>query len=94
VSETSHFFSCVLCGEDVHSSKPSPDIFLEAIARMQILACDTAVVEDSISGIRAAKAAGVGLVIAIAREETARKLLHIGADRVVHDLAELPYVLS
>ncbi|WP_085033666.1 HAD family hydrolase [Ensifer aridi] len=50
-----YIFSTVL----VRNGKPAPDIFLYAAEKMGVAPADTFVVEDSIAGVTAAKAAGM-----------------------------------
>jgi beta-phosphoglucomutase-like phosphatase (HAD superfamily) len=45
----------------VPRGKPAPDLFLHAAARMQAAPSRTLVIEDSISGVMAAKAAGMAV---------------------------------
>jgi len=51
-------FAFVLTAEDVKQGKPHPEIFETAARRFGVAAAEVLVVEDSIHGIRAAKAAG------------------------------------
>jgi len=51
----SHVFSAI----EVARGKPAPDLFLHAAARMATAPQDCLVVEDSVPGIEAAKAAGM-----------------------------------
>lgn len=51
-------FDVVLSGDDVIHKKPAPDIFLLAAQRLGLDAKDCLVVEDAVSGVAAAKAAG------------------------------------
>jgi len=55
-------FAATICGEDVRRGKPAPDIFIEAARRLGLAAGACVVVEDSRSGIRAALAAGMGVI--------------------------------
>ena len=52
------YFDAVITAEDVVHKKPSPDIFLLAAERLRLNPKDGLVVEDAISGVTAAKAAG------------------------------------
>ena len=52
-------FSAVLSGDDVERGKPHPDIFLRAAARLGAAPEACVVLEDSVNGARAAKAAGM-----------------------------------
>ncbi len=51
-------FDAVVCGEDVEKKKPAPDIFLLAAKKIGLAASDCLVIEDAVTGVAAAKAAG------------------------------------
>jgi HAD superfamily hydrolase (TIGR01509 family) len=57
-------FRATVSSEEVPRGKPAPDVYLEAARRLGVPAERCAAVEDSHSGIRSAKAAGM-LVVAI-----------------------------
>ncbi|KAM3395712.1 bifunctional riboflavin kinase/FMN phosphatase [Capsicum galapagoense] len=52
-------FSVILGSDQVKSGKPSPDIFLEAAKQMGVDAAHCLVIEDSVIGVEAGKAAGM-----------------------------------
>lgn len=84
--------------DQVNHPKPAPDLFLYAAEINNVNAKDAIVVEDSVIGITAAKAAGmyaVGFVGAYLDMEEARsKLIKAGADIVIEDLLDVMNVLS
>lgn len=49
----------IICGDEVESSKPNPEIFLKAAKGLQINPENCIVIEDSDSGIKAAHAANM-----------------------------------
>ena len=51
-------FDVIVSGEDVERKKPFPDIYLLAAQRVSELPENCLVVEDAVSGVKAAKAAG------------------------------------
>ena len=55
-------FTALVTGSDVARKKPFPDIYLEGARRVGIEPRDCLVVEDAISGIQAAHAAGMDAV--------------------------------
>jgi HAD superfamily hydrolase (TIGR01509 family) len=57
-------FRATVSSEEVERGKPAPDVYLEAARRLGVPPERAAAVEDSESGIRSAKAAGM-LVVAI-----------------------------
>jgi HAD superfamily hydrolase (TIGR01509 family) len=53
------FFPVVVTADDVHRSKPAPDMFLLAAARMGVAPERCLVIEDSLLGVQAANIAGM-----------------------------------
>ena len=56
------YFRTTVSSEEVPRGKPAPDVYLEAARRLRIDAQSCAAVEDSTSGIRSAKAAGMRVI--------------------------------
>lgn len=56
-------FGAVVSSDEVAHGKPAPDVFLAAARRIGIPPGDVLVVEDSLNGLRAAKAAGMATVL-------------------------------
>jgi len=69
--------------------KPEPAVFVEAARRLGTDVARTAVVEDAISGVEAARRGGFGFVVAVDRTGHPDALRDAGADVIVSDLAEL-----
>lgn len=82
----------------VKNGKPAPDIFLYAAEKTGFSPSDCLVVEDSVSGIVGAKAAGMtafGFVGAShCTPERAASLADAGADLIFDDFTRLPELLS
>lgn len=55
-------FTALVTGSDVARKKPFPDIYLEGARRVGMVPKDCLVVEDAVSGIQAAHAAGMDAV--------------------------------
>lgn len=53
-----HYFKAIASGEDVVDSKPNPEIFLRAAAKLGTPPAHTLVLEDSYNGVRAGAAGG------------------------------------
>lgn len=68
-----HYFEVAVTGEQVSMGKPFPDIYLECAKRLQIDPADCIVVEDTLSGIRAAKAAGMRAIAIFDEDSLAQK---------------------
>lgn len=56
-------FAAIRTRDDVVSAKPAPDLFLAAAEALGLSAPETLVLEDSLNGLRAARAAGAPCVI-------------------------------
>ncbi len=59
-------FDAVVTGDQVKHGKPHPEPYLTACKRLRVAPVQAIVVENAPYGIRSAKAAGIGLVIALA----------------------------
>lgn len=86
-------FKAVITGSDVTRKKPFPDIFLKAAEKAGVKPENAVVIEDAVSGVCAAKAAGAKCV-AVTTSFPKEKLLEAGADFVTDDLAEAPELIS
>ncbi len=86
-------FTALVTGSDVARKKPFPDIYLEGARRVGIEPKDCLVVEDAISGIQAAHAAGmdaVGIPSTFSKEELAEKTHPEYILNATRELADLP----
>jgi beta-phosphoglucomutase family hydrolase len=79
----------VLAGRLGLAGKPAPDTFVHAAERLGVPVDGCAVVEDAVSGVRAGRAGGFGLVVGVDRGAGEQGLRDAGADVVVRDVAEL-----
>ncbi|NOY80481.1 MAG: HAD-IA family hydrolase [Kiritimatiellaeota bacterium] len=82
------WFGAVVTGEDVARKKPDPAIFLAAAARLDVHVERACVVEDSPSGVEAAKRAGMRCV-GVAQTFDPPVLLAAGADCVRPTVADI-----
>ena len=53
-----HYFEKIVSGEDVKEGKPAPDVYLKAAEVFGVLPHECVAIEDSLMGMRSAKAAG------------------------------------
>lgn len=81
-------FETVVVDQDVARGKPAPDVYLRALERLDVDAAHCGVMEDSATGIRAAKAAGLR-VMAVVTTHSRRELQEAGADKIVERAEEL-----
>jgi HAD superfamily hydrolase (TIGR01509 family) len=84
----------IFSATEVRHGKPAPDLFLHAAERMGFDPAATAVVEDSVPGVEAARAAGMrALAFARGSDADAEALAAAGGEPF-HDMAELPDLLA
>ncbi|NOR57259.1 MAG: trehalose-phosphatase, partial [Sulfurimonas sp.] len=92
-SNLNTFFNTIVDGLDLKSldlkGKPNPDLFLEALKRLNVEPQRAIVIEDAIAGVSAGKSGGFGKVIGVDRAKQSKELLAAGADFVVKDLEEV-----
>jgi beta-phosphoglucomutase len=81
-------FDAVVTGNDVACGKPDPSIYALACRRLNMAPERSLAVEDAVSGIQAARAAGLTCV-GVAGERLRDKLWEAGAAHVVENLVDL-----
>ena len=78
-------FEVIVTSDDVPLAKPAPDIYLEVCRRLEVAPEDAVALEDSASGVAAAKAAGLACIAVPQFAETDVS----AADRVIDSLEDL-----
>jgi beta-phosphoglucomutase len=81
------WFGVVITGDDVTEGKPDPAIYQMACARLGVEPDTAFAVEDAVSGVLAAKSAGLRCV-AVSSHKSDEKLRAAGADYVIPDFGE------
>ena len=82
------WFHAIVAGDEVQNMKPAPDIYLAAAERLGVAPQSCSVIEDSINGIRAAKAAGMRCV-AVAQSFAASELQAASPDCIRPDVGSI-----
>jgi HAD superfamily hydrolase (TIGR01509 family) len=82
-------FDCIVFGQEVSESKPSPQIYLLDAKKLGVTPNDCLVIEDSPLGVKAAKTAGMKC-LAIANTHPRQDLEE--ADKVVDSLANVDLI--
>jgi HAD superfamily hydrolase (TIGR01509 family) len=88
------FFEVIVTGEEVDRGKPHPDIYLCAAERLAIASDACLVIEDSLSGIAAAKAAKMRVVAIPDTRFVDPHDYEKEADYVLSSLSEIPALLQ
>lgn len=81
IAELGDAFSATVAGDEVHDGKPAPDLYLAAAAALGVEPQRCVAVEDTATGLRSARAAGMR-VVGVARTPSSFGALE-SADRVV-----------
>ncbi len=89
----SHLFETVVDSSCFERPKPDPEVFFVAIRGLGLTAADCWVIEDSLNGVKAARAAGC-VAAAITTTFDTAALIAAGADLVVDSFAELRWSLE
>ena len=85
-------FDVIVTGDDTTRGKPDPDPYRKAIEKAGVNRIDCVVIENAPLGIRSAKAAGVGYVIAVTTSLGKEYLQE--ADDIVDSIADLEQCLA
>lgn len=86
------YFIVVIPGDEIANSKPNPEIYLKTIQQLNLKPEECIIIEDSISGIKAAKAAGA-FCIAVATTFSKEKIeKQTKADKIIKNICELNQV--
>ncbi len=84
--ELAGHFQTTVCRGDAPRIKPAPDLFLEAASRLAVAPECCLVIEDSLNGLKAAKAAG--MAVWVVPNRVTKSLDFSPADRVFRSLAD------
>jgi HAD superfamily hydrolase (TIGR01509 family) len=88
----SHYFTTIVCGDDVEKGKPEPDIYLKVAEKLKLSPAECIVLEDAPNGVLAGKRAGM-ITIAVPNEQTI-DLKFPDPDFIVKGLTEVPALLG
>ncbi len=89
--------SNIYSGDEVPSPKPAPDVYIKAAQTMGFSPEQCLVIEDSVTGVTAAKAAGMRVIGFLGgshiRPDHADLLTKAGAQKLFNNMTELPQVI-
>ncbi len=86
--ELNSYFDVIVTGDHIQHGKPHPEPYLTTVNALDVPADACMVVEDSLSGVQSAKAAGC-TVTGITTSFLRQQLFEAGADFVIDDFASL-----
>ena len=73
IIELEDHFDCIITRDDVNNAKPDPEIYLKMLEKLKVDKKEAIIIEDSVSGIKAALAAGI-IVFAVTNSLTEDKV--------------------
>jgi HAD superfamily hydrolase (TIGR01509 family) len=88
------FFDVVVTADDVGNPKPHPEIFLNCARRLETKPEKCVVIEDSIFGVEAAKAAKMRCIVVLTGVYSRRLLEKANPDLIVDSLKEKGKILN
>jgi beta-phosphoglucomutase len=88
------FFDVAVTADDVVNSKPDPEIFLNCARMLRSKPEECAVIEDSIFGVEAAKAAKMGCIAVLTGVYSRRLLEEANPELIVDSLKEKGRILN
>jgi beta-phosphoglucomutase len=94
VCELKGFFDVVLSADDVLKPKPNPEIFLKCASKLRLQPEHCIVVEDSVLGVRAAKAAKMRCISVLSGAASKSELEQEQPDLMVASLKEKETILK
>jgi beta-phosphoglucomutase-like phosphatase (HAD superfamily) len=77
IIELENHFDCIITRDDVNNAKPDPEIYLKMLEKLKVNNKEAIIIEDSVSGIKAALAAGI-IVFAVTNSLTKDKVNNSG----------------
>lgn len=84
------YFSYVVTALDTDKPKPSPEALIKCVKALDVQMCDCAIVGDSISDVRAGKAAGSKTVAVLSGLFSRQELMEENPDLIIKDVTALP----
>ena len=87
------YFDVVVSADEIFSPKPDPEVFLISAARLRVDPEDCVVVEDSVFGVRAAKAAKMKCIAVSSGAYSREELQEENSDLMINSLVEKEKVL-
>jgi len=82
------YFDVVVSADEIFSPKPDPEVFLVSAAKLGVKLEDCVVVEDSVFGVRAAKAAKMKCIAVSSGAYSREELLEENPDLMIDSLVE------
>ena len=94
MTNTAKFFAAVITTDEIINPKPHPEIFLKCALQLRSSPDECVVIEDSVFGVKAAKAAKMGCIGVLTGVYSREELNKANADLIVDSLDEKSEILK
>jgi len=88
------YFSYIVTALDTGKPKPSPEALIKCVRALDVQMCDCLMVGDSITDVRAGKAAGAATVAVLTGLFTREELSQENPDFILDNVTELPNIIE
>src|SRR4030066_252706 len=88
------YFSHIVTALDTHKPKPSPEALIKTVKALDVNICDCAIVGDSVSDVKAGKAAGSMTIAVLSGLFSFEELAREKPDLILKDVTSLPSYLD
>jgi HAD superfamily hydrolase (TIGR01549 family) len=85
-----HYFAHIITAQDTSKPKPSPEALIATVKSIDVQICDCLIVGDSVSDIKAGKAAGAKTVAVLSGLYSRQELAKLDPDLILKDATQLP----
>lgn len=85
-----NYFTHIITAQDTHKPKPSPEALIKTLQAIDVQICDCLIVGDSVSDIKAGKAAGAKTAAVLSGLFSQQELAKLNPDLILKDVTQLP----
>jgi phosphoglycolate phosphatase len=88
--DLAQYFTYIMTAQDACKPKPSPEALIKTLKAIHVQTCDCLIVGDSVSDVKAGKAAGAKTVAVISGLYSQQELAKLNPDLILKDATHLP----
>jgi HAD superfamily hydrolase (TIGR01509 family) len=88
------YFTYIMTAQGTHKPKPSPEALIKIIKVIDIQICDCLIIGDSVTDIKAGKAAGAKTAAVLSGLYTNQELAKLNPDLILKDATQLPHYIE
>jgi len=88
------YFTYVITAQDTNKPKPSPEALIKALKAIDAQICDCLIVGDSVTDIKAGKAAGTKTAAVLSGLYSRQEVAKLNPDLIIKDATQLPNYIA